>query len=227
MKIKTRREKLEEYNRKYPDRDYNPEQTLRRYFDLRGWGYKKAQAKAKKKLEKILAEREYETIRIIMYEYPMKTDRPRSTNDGHIYSPNASSNHSYYEKAIRKVCDHIKLINTPTEIEIDAYLEMPAQVKPDEVILFESKVLDIQDMPDYDNIGKCYTDIQKLVTLLDDDQVHVGIVRKYYSVLPRVEIRITYLKKHESDYIYKKLKARKTVQAAIAAGQLTLEKIQY
>lgn len=227
MKIKTRREKLEEYNRKYPDRDYNPEQTLQRYFDLRGWGYKKAQAKAKKKLEKILAEREYETIRIIMYEYPMKTDRPRSTNDGHIYSPNASSNHSYYEKAIRKVCDHIKLINTPTEIEIDAYLEMPAQVKPDEVILFESKVLDIQDMPDYDNIGKCYTDIQKLVTLLDDDQVHVGIVRKYYSVLPRVEIRITYLKKHESDYIYKKLKARKTVQAAIATGQLTLEKIQY
>lgn len=227
MKIKTRSERLEAYNAKYPDRDYDPERSLQRYFDLRGWSYRKAQEKASKKLEKILAEREYETIRIVMYEYPMKTDRPRSTGDGHIYSPNASSNHAYFERAMRKVCNQVKLITTPTEIEIDAYLEMPTQVKPDEVILYESKVLDVLDMPDYDNIGKCYTDIQKLVTLLDDDQVHVGIVKKFYSVLPRVEIRITYLKKHESDYIYRKLKARKSVKAAIEAGQLTLEKIQY
>jgi len=227
MKIKTRKKKLEEYNSKYPDREYDPEKSLQRYFDLRGWSYEKAKLKAAKKLERILEEREYETIRIIMYEYPMKTDRSRTTKDGHIYSPNAHDNHSYYEKAVRKVYEHIKLINTPAEIEIDAYLEMPRQVKPDEVILFEAKVLDIDDMPDYDNIGKCYTDIQKFVLLLDDSLIHIGSIKKYYSVIPRVEIRITYLKRHESDYIYKKLKARKSVKSAIAAGQMTLEKIQY
>ena len=227
MKIKTRKAKLEEYNQKYPDRSYDPVKSLKRYFDLRSWSYEKASKKANKKLEKILEKREYETIHITMYEYPMKTDRPRTTRTGRMYSPNAAENHNYFEKAFKQVCKHLKLINTPAEIEIEAYLEMPAQVKPDEVILFEAKVLDVVDVPDYDNVGKCYTDIQKNISILDDDIFHVGTVKKYYSVVPRVVIRITYLKQHESEYIYKKLKTRKSVKEAIAAGHMDLNLLQY
>lgn len=227
LKIKTRKKRLEEYNEKYPNRVYDPEKCLKQYFSERKWDFEKASVKANKKLKKILDHREYESIEIILYENPMKTDRPRTTLRGRMYSPNAAENKKYFEKAIKKVIDTIRLINTPAEIEIEAYLEMPAQVKPDEVILFEAKVLDIVDKPDYDNIEKCYTDMLTDVLTADDDIFHCGTIHKYYSVLPRVVVRISYLKCHESDYIYKKLKSRKSIKEGIEAGRIELKKLEY
>lgn len=224
MKIKSRKQKLEEYNTQYPNRYYDPEILLRNYFYQRGWNYDKAEKKAKKKLENIEINRKYETIRVVMFERPVKTDRPRAFNS-HIYSPNAAANHQYFEKAVKGICKDIKLINTPAEIVINAYIEMPARVPPDEAILFEGRVLDIVDMPDYDNIGKAYTDMLKNVLIVDDDIFHRGEINKYYSVMPRVEIIIRYQVSHDSDYIYKKIKSRKSVKAAIEAGQLELQKI--
>lgn len=224
MKIKTRRERLSQYNQAYTAREYEPADAVRAYFKERGWNLDKACDKARKKLVKIMENRTYKTLQIIMYEYPMKTDRPRTVR-GHTYSPNARENHDYFEKAIKSLRKTIQLITTPSEIIVDAYFEMPRQVPPDEVILFEGKALDILDTPDWDNIGKCYSDIQKLVTILDDDIFHAGLVRKFYSVMPRVEITITYIESHESDYIYKKLKNRKSVKELMAAGQLELHKL--
>lgn len=226
MKIKSRKEKLAEYNRNYPNRVYDSEKSLISFFESKGWNYEKAAKKALSKLEQINKEREFNTIRIIMYEYPMKTDRPR-TFSGHTFSPNAAANHGYFEKAVRKVIKKIKLITTPAAITINAYMEMPKQVKPDEVILFEKGVLNPITTPDYDNIGKCYTDIQKNVMISDDDIFYKGIVQKFYSVVPRVEIIITFLKKHESEYNFKKLKSRKSIKELIEAGYVTLELLDY
>ena len=226
MKIKTRKQRIKEYNAKYPIRDADIESALRNYFIERRWDLTKASKKAADKLQKIIANREYETVQITMYEYPMKTERPRNSRGLHMYSPNAKENHTYFEKAYRKVIEQIRLINTPAEIVVDAYLEMPEQVKPDEVILFESKVLDVLCTPDYDNIGKCYTDILKDVLITDDDIFHIGTIRKYYSVIPRVVITITYLKAHESDYIYKKLKTRKAIKEGIASGHIVLNRLE-
>lgn len=229
MKLKSRNQLLKEYNDKYDSRISNDiEENIREYFKQNKLNLDKACIKARKKLDKIILNREYETIHIIMYEYPMKTDRPRSFRN-HIYSPNAAANHSYFEKAVKSIYKSVKnvlkLINTPAEILVDAYLEMPAAVPPDEVILFESKILNPIDMPDYDNIGKCYTDILKNVLIIDDDIFYTGTINKYYSVLPRVEITLTYLRQHESDFIFKKIKNRKSVKEAIASGQLLLQKL--
>lgn len=224
MKIKSRKQKLDEYNQKYPNRYYDPEILLRKYFLSKGWDFNKALKKAKKKSENIEINREYESIKVIMFEQPVKTDRPRAFNS-HIYSPNAAANHTYFEKAVKGIYKDIKLINTPAEIIINAYIEMPSRVTPDEVILFEGKVLDIIDMPDYDNIGKAYTDMLKNVLIIDDDIFHRGEINKFYSVMPRVEIIIRYQKTHDSDYVYKKIKSRKSVKAAIESGQLELSKL--
>jgi len=226
MKIKNRRQRISAYNEKYPDRDLDINKHLRKYFKSRKWDFDKATKKANKKLEKILSQREYETIQIIFFEYPMKTERPRAFGR-RIYSPNAAENHSYFEKAWKKVIDEFRLINTPAEIEIKAYLEMPSNVKADEVLLFEAGVLDIIEMPDYDNIGKCYTDMLKDILVVDDDLFHTGIIRKYYSVIPRVEVRITYLKQHESEFIYKKIKSRKRVKELEKDGLLDVKVIDY
>ena len=229
-KIKSRKERLKRYNEAYPRRFYDADRCLRDYFEERGWDYEKAEEKAIKKLKKIAKERKYETIRIIMYEYPMKTERPRASTVGsftHIYSPNAKANHKYSEKAIQDLVTQLQLIATPTEVEVDAYFAMPNNVKPDEVILFENKAIQVAGESDADNIFKCYTDIQNDVILSDDDVIWSAISHKYYSVLPRVEIRITYIKSHESDYIYGKITERKRIKEAIKDGRIEVEKIEY
>lgn len=213
-----------EYNAKYPNRTSDIETLLRAYVAQQK-NPEKVIAKAKEKAVRIIEEREYEIIHILMYEYPFKTDRPRTMN-GHTWSPNAAENKAYFNKAISKIVKTIKLINTPGELEVEAYLEMPAKVPPDEVILFETKLLKPVDKPDYDNIGKCYTDMFTGILTSDDDIFWRGEIRKYYSLLPRVDIMIRYIKKHESSYIYKKLKSRKTIKEGIDSGQIVLEKLE-
>lgn len=224
MKIKSRKELLKEYTAKYSSVENDPAQRIKDYFENNNLNLDKAITKAIKKMQTIEENREYKTVHITMYEFPMKTDRPR-TFRGHTFSPNAAANHKYFGDAVSQICKHIKLINTPASIQIDAYMEMPNNVPPDEVILYEAKVLDVVDTPDYDNIGKCYTDIMKNNLISDDDIFHTGTVRKFYSLLPRVEITITYISDHESDYIFKKMKTRKSVKEAIKNGTIELRKL--
>lgn len=224
MKFVTRDQKIREYNESYPARIDDAVKRVECYFSERGLNLEKASKKARKKALSIIEGRRYQSIHILLYEYPMKTDRPRTSN-GHTFSPNAAANKNYFDKALRKVIDTVKLITTPAEISIDAYLEMPSRVPPDEVILFEAKILNPIDKPDYDNIEKCYTDMLTSVLISDDDIFYHGEITKYYSLLPRVEITIRYLAKHESDYIFKKLKNRKSIKAGIESGQIVLEKL--
>lgn len=225
MKIKTRDILLKEYEREYPYTHTDLEQALHNYFNDRDWDFDKACKKASKKITSILNNRRYKTIKLVLYEFPMKTDRPRHTFGGRTFSPNAKKNNQYLKKAIGAVNKTVSLINTPAKITIEAYLKMPEQVPPHEVLLYETKVLQVEDTPDYDNIGKCYTDMFKNNIVCDDDLFWSGTVIKYYSVVPRVEITITYIASHESDYIYKKLKNRKSIKELIDQGLLVLERM--
>lgn len=225
MKIKTRDQRLKEYHDKYPVTYSDLESALKHYFKIRKWDFDKAVKKATKKVKEIEKHRVYKTIRIVLYEFPMKTDRPRHTRFGHTFSPNAKANNDYIRKALKAVNKTFKLINTPASIVIDAYLEMPSQVPPDEVLLYECKVLKVEEMPDYDNIGKCYTDMLKNNFVCDDDLFYSGTVNKYYSVMPRVEITIHYTEAHESDYVYKRLKSRKSIKELQKMELIELKKI--
>lgn len=224
MKIKSRDQKISEYNERYSSRTDDPEEITKQYLATLK-NPDKWVKKAKEKALRILKDRKYSSIHILMYEYPMKTDRPR-TAGGHTFSPNAAANKNYFDKALKKVVDAIKLITTPAEITIEAYLEMPSTVPPDEVLLFEAKLLNPVDKPDYDNIEKCYTDMLTAVLTADDDIFYHAEITKYYSLIPRVVIDIRYLQKHESNYIYKKLKNRKSIKAGIESGQIVLEKLE-
>ena len=226
MKIQSRNQKIEAYNEKYPERIDDPADRIREYFRANNLDLDKACKKAARKALRIMEEREYESVRIVLYEEPFFTERPRVYR-GHAFSPNAAANKQYFEKAIGQVVEGFKLITSPAELTIEAYLEMPSTVPPDEVILFEAKMLNPATKPDYDNIEKCYTDMLTDVIMSDDDLFYRAEIVKWYSLLPRVEMRITYLKKNESDYIYKKLKNRKTIREGLAAGTISLERLDY
>lgn len=197
---------------------------LDKYFKENKVDVEKTYNKARDRLIKIVSEREEKTLKIVMYEYPMHTHRGRTDGRGGIYSPGAKEHKKYFEKQVKKVTKKaISIINTPMRITIDAYLEMPKAVPPDEVMLFQLKLLSVIDKPDWDNIGKCYPDMMTEILTVDDDIVYSGTVNRYYNLLPRVVITITYLAKHESKYIYKKMKNRKTVKQLLENNQIEFE----
>ena len=203
----------------------DPLERIRRYFSDNGLDLQKACVKASEKAAHIIDNREYESIYICLREYPMETPRPRTFN-GHTFSPNAAANKRYFEKAIKQVVSDISRIYTPAEVRIDAYIEMPSNVPPDEVILYEAKLLHVEVHPDGDNLCKAYLDMMTDVLTTDDDLFYHLDIYKWYSLEPRVEIRITYETALESDYLYKKLKTRKTIKALLKSGQIELKKLQ-
>ena len=62
--------------------------------------------------------------------------------------------------------------------------------------------------------------------VLDYDLYYKATIRKFYSVLPRVELTIRYLASHESDYVFKKLKTRKSVKEALSNNQIEFERMK-
>ena len=226
MKIKSRKQRMEEYNAAYPEHIDDAVERVRRYFEEHSLDLDKECVKASKKAIKIIEGRRYQTMHFLLREYPNGTPRPRTFN-GHTFSPNAKANKDYFRSALRSVIDTLKLVTTPAELNIEAYLEMPSSVPPDEIILFEAGILRPEAKPDYDNIGKGYTDILTDTVIIDDDIFYDARIKKFYSLEPRVDIRVTFLERHESEYICKKLKNRKSVKEAMEAGLLELSMLDY
>jgi len=86
------------------------------------------------------------------------------------------------------------LINTPCIVEYNAFLKTPNSFNITDKVLAEIGIIrPVMMKPDWDNIGKKYCDMYNHNVWLDDSLVIDGTVRKYYSILPRVEIRLRYL----------------------------------
>ena len=65
--------------------------------------------------------------------------------------------------------------------------------------------------PDWDNAGKKYCDMFNSNIWLDDTLVIDGSVHKYYSILPRVEIKLRYLNALYNKNMYNALIKRKDI----------------
>ena len=221
---KTREEKLAEYNAAHPVRDGDILALVKRHFKDNHLDLAKASKEATKLAKRILDERTYESIHFILYENPEGAPRPRGFR-GHFFSPGAAENKRYFAEAIHAVTKTLKLVVTPAEIAVDLYLPMPANVPPHELLLFEAKILSPISKPDYDNAAKPYTDMMTGIITVDDDLFHRAVVSKYYSLLPRIEVTVTYQTAIESDYIYKKLKGRKLIKQGIKDGTIVLTRL--
>ena len=167
---------------------------------------------------------QYDTYKLILYEEPVGKPRPRFKRikgKNHVYSGN-----EYYRKLdfkellkdddieIAKFRDNV--ISTPCIITYDAYLKTPHSFNKKEKILAELKVIRPIVKPDWDNIGKEYSDLYNKVIWLDDALVISATVNKYYSLLPRVEITLTFTNAFYNKYQYRSMKDKVPNGAEIA-----------
>ena len=166
----------------------------------------------------------YTTIQIVLYEEPEGAKRPRTRiiNRGNvlqaarandfvqIYSPGAAENHSYMKRLVdsQEIMQLEQLICTPCDVQFTAYFKTPSYYNKVETFLSELGCIHPIVKPDHDNIAKLYSDMYNSTVWIDDALTIHGETWKYYSILPRVEIRLMYLNmvynKHQYEQIVKR-----------------------
>lgn len=210
MKIKSRKEREKEYRTQYDN--VSNDKFTRLQEELGNKFNEDLLDKAFKRIEVVNKKIKYYTIHFTFYEKPIQSHRPRTKGGKFkgMYVPNAKSNHDAIREFVNKLKEDILIISTPMRITLKAYYPMPKDIKPIEMVLFETEHDYAIGKPDFDNVLKAYSDMLLKNIILDDDLISSCKFDKYYSLKPRVELYITYTNGCTSQYTYKRIKNRKT-----------------
>lgn len=209
---KNRKQKQVEYDRQFGGIPLNYIERLEYMYDLYGFDHSpKAIDELIEKRNMMLSNLFYYDLDIVsLYEIPEGTSRPRfrlinrrnfhieainASSFVHVYTPNAKDDNIYMRRLIDNELVALEgRINTPVIIDYYAYLKTPTEFNRVDKCLAEAGIIrPVAKKPDWDNLGKKYSDMYNYNIWLDDATVNDGSVHKYYSILPRVEIKLRYL----------------------------------
>ena len=232
---KSRKEKLEEYDKKYSHIPKDNDYRLSWLIDQFKLSSNKMQEIIDKK-RNMETSLQYYNFKIVLYEDPEGAKRPRfrlvnrknfaniamsASNFVHVYSPNAADDHKYMHRLLGEELISLNgLISTPAQVCLNVFFRTPSYFNQTDTILAEIGLHRHIQKPDWDNIGKKYTDMFNENIWLDDNLVIDGEVHKYYSILPRVEIYIRYLNYLSSVYQYNQIVNRKSYNESFNIGYI-------
>lgn len=188
-----------------------PKDSRRRFIEL--LGDKKIKDKeileVRKKTKSILT-MGWEEIRLVIYLEPKATPRPRISSFGTFYVKGAKINKNMFRDFMKRN-RHLKTITTACKLTVDTYIPTKGMNRLDS-ILAELRMIRPLSKPDWDNLGKTYSDmiVGEDLLLLEDSIIIDGRTRKFYSSKPRVEISIKYQTKYDSKYNKRKVESWKT-----------------
>lgn len=207
--MKNRKQKAEEYEIKYSHipRDYN-ERLVYLYNILHLNPVINATIIDKR--DSMMNALQYKELKIILYEDPEGSPRPRfrlvnrrnlinqalaNPSFVHVYSITGASDQRFMKRLLtdNDFFGIQQLIYTPCDICIDTFKSTPTTFNRIDTVLAEIGLINPITKPDWDNCGKKYSDMFNSNVWLDDNLVINGTVRKFYSILPRVEITLNYL----------------------------------
>lgn len=225
MAYKNRKKKLIEYEDKY---SHIPKD----YYERLAWMYDTYNI-SDKKADNILRLRDqminnfnYETISFVLYEIPAGKERPRfrvisknqlingainNPNFVHVYSLSGHDDHVYMNRLVNS-SDFIaldQLLCTPVFAEFISYFPTPKSYSNERKFLAEIGLDRPLSKPDFDNIEKKYADMFNGTIWLDDILVVGSHSEKFYSILPRLEIRLHFMNMVYNKNQYKMITNRK------------------
>ena len=207
--MKSRKQKLNEYEEKYRDvpRDYK--KRLNWLCDQLNITTDNQYDKILKKRQRMISSLYYSTYLVVLYEDPEGSPRPRARLINkhnvveyainspriHIYSISGKQDRDYMRKLMSsdEVYALKSIIYTPCDVEYRTYFKTPSYFSKNDKILAEIGLIRPITKPDWDNIGKKYSDMYNSNVWIDDANVIRGTVDKFYSALPRVEIELNFL----------------------------------
>lgn len=222
--MKNRKEKMLEYQNKYGN-------IPKDYIERLEYLYNKLNIDDKKSEEILQARMNYinstyyKTIRMILYEIPEYTPRPRARiinksgiinavtgNNSfiQIYSITGKQNKEFMKMYTKQNLYELdQLLCTPCDIEYNTYFPTPSYYNKTQVFLAEIGIDRPINKPDFDNIEKSYADAFTGNVWIDDIVVVDASFHKYYSILPRVEINLKYSNQLYNNHQYKAMIKRK------------------
>lgn len=205
----TVKQRQKEYEAKYSDIPLNYNDRIAYIIDKFNLSYNE--------MIDILKERDrrknnlyYTTISVVLYQIPQGAKRPRYrfvnrsnlvnaaiSNPGyvHVYSPDAADNSNYMKRLVtnNEILGINNLICTPCDVHYRAFFPTPKSYNKQETLLAELGLNRPLVKPDFDNIEKLYADMYNGNVWIDDALTIDATIGKYYSILPRVEIDLSYL----------------------------------
>lgn len=154
---------------------------------------------------------EWISIDLVIHFIPKATPRARTSRFAkHFYVSDASSNSKLMEEFVRKNLSEYPLITTACKFYCKTYSPTPTtQLNKEDIVLSELGMIQNMSKPDWDNLGKTYSDMIQKHLILDDSNIVDGRVQKFYSIKPRIEIHIEFMDKYDSKYNKKRVEARK------------------
>lgn len=139
-----------------------------------------------------------ETISFVIHGEAQAQGRPRAgksfSGKTVLYDPATSRDFKQYVKLVASQHKPQELITGPIHLELIFYQPTPKKyhTKPKQALI-EAGLLMPVSRPDLDNLAKGVKDSFSKIIWQDDSQVVSMMVRKLYSMTPRVEVSISYL----------------------------------
>ena len=151
------------------------------------------------------------SIDLVIHFVPKATPRARTTKYAkHFYVSDAASNSNLMKKFVEENMSEYPLITTACRFYCKTYFPTPvSQMNKEDVILSELSIIRHMSRPDWDNLGKTYSDMIQKHLILEDSNIIDGRVQKFYSIRPKIEIHIEYMEKYDSKYNKKRIESRK------------------
>lgn len=161
---------------------------------------------------------EWDEVKIVLYLIPKSTPRPRwSSLSQRFYVKGAKAN----KKMIRDIVEEHAILCTRVEFIVESYLPTPlSSASKKDILAAEMGAIRPLSDPDWDNIGKTYTDMLTDVLFMDDNIIVRGVSEKYYSIKPRVEITIRWQTKFDSRFNEKRITRSKSYQKYVELGRI-------
>lgn len=205
------RKKVEEYTTLYGTIPKDYEERLKWLFEKVNFTSKDLQTLFSK-IDDLLTV-EWKDLTYIFYMEPSYSARPRQNrNTFTFYVPESHDAQQMFSEFMNLHADMKEVISTPCILETKAYARTPAGMSRIEHIAAELELVHNLNAPDWDNIGKLYCDMVQSALIANDSIVFRGVVEKFYSVLPRVEVKVHYMKKYDCRYNKRSIEKRKSFQ---------------
>lgn len=157
---------------------------------------------------------EWRTMEFVLYLVPTPTPRPRYDGN-HFFVKGAAQNKRLIKRLIER---HI--VSTRVEIDIQAFLPTPtSRLSNAEIYLAEARMIYPVGASDVDNLMKTYMDMIQGHLLLNDCIVTRGLLEKFYSIKPRLEITLRYQTGYDCRYNEERIKHSKAYVAEYGAPE--------
>lgn len=185
---------LKKYKEEFSSVSADQITRIREYLDQHTFN-KKDYDSFHKKLKDIFSVK-WNYIKIILDILPEPTPRARLGMRGVFYVKNSKKNSEFIKYMIKDNLDLYQFISTPCSYVVDTYFPIPKHFNKVDTIIAELGLISKTSIPDWDNLGKTYSDMVQKWIICNDSLIIDGRVRKHYSLKPRVEIMIKYANKH-------------------------------